>query len=151
MAEWALQGRLLALDANERRLRGVAAIAQRQGVPDGFLRVLAADLRAFAHEQASTSGRVGQQQGTAYDRVLLDVPCSGLGVLSKRADLRWRRSPANVAAISALQVGHLVVQESRASRSPLFRLSLCPCEDGPANAQYVSFCRMSCCMQPLCL
>ena len=89
-------------NASERRLKGLAATAQRQGVPAGFLRVQAADLRQFAQQQASTSGR-GERQG--FDRVLLDVPCSGLGVLSKRADLRWRRSPADVAAIAALQVG----------------------------------------------
>lgn len=114
-----MQGRLLALDANERRLRGVAATAQRQGVPEGFLRVRAADLRAFAQEQASTSGREAQELGAGYDRVLLDVPCSGLGVLSKRADLRWRRSPADVAAVAALQVG-LPAAHARAGQSSCF-------------------------------
>jgi 16S rRNA (cytosine967-C5)-methyltransferase len=30
---------------------------------------------------------------TGFDRVLVDAPCSGLGVLSSRADLRWRARP----------------------------------------------------------
>jgi 16S rRNA (cytosine967-C5)-methyltransferase len=30
---------------------------------------------------------------TAFDRVLVDAPCSGLGVLSQRPDLRWRAQP----------------------------------------------------------
>jgi len=30
---------------------------------------------------------------TGFDRVLLDAPCSGLGVLAQRPDLRWRASP----------------------------------------------------------
>jgi 16S rRNA (cytosine967-C5)-methyltransferase len=30
---------------------------------------------------------------TAFDRVLVDAPCSGLGVLNSRADLRWRGRP----------------------------------------------------------
>jgi 16S rRNA (cytosine967-C5)-methyltransferase len=30
---------------------------------------------------------------TAFDRVLLDAPCSGLGVLAARPDLRWRAQP----------------------------------------------------------
>ena len=39
-----------------------------------------------------------------FDRVLLDVPCSGSGVLAKRADLRWRREPADLVEMTALQV-----------------------------------------------
>jgi 16S rRNA (cytosine967-C5)-methyltransferase len=30
---------------------------------------------------------------TGFDRVLVDAPCSGLGVLNSRADLRWRSRP----------------------------------------------------------
>jgi 16S rRNA (cytosine967-C5)-methyltransferase len=30
---------------------------------------------------------------TGFDRVLLDAPCSGLGVLAQRPDLRWRATP----------------------------------------------------------
>jgi 16S rRNA (cytosine967-C5)-methyltransferase len=30
---------------------------------------------------------------TGFDRVLLDAPCSGLGVLGRRPDLRWRATP----------------------------------------------------------
>lgn len=37
-------------------------------------------------------------------QVLLDVPCSGLGVLAKRADLRWRREEAGLAQQTQLQV-----------------------------------------------
>ncbi len=40
----------------------------------------------------------------AFDRVLLDVPCSGLGVLAKRADMRWRRQPSDLDELSQLQV-----------------------------------------------
>jgi 16S rRNA (cytosine967-C5)-methyltransferase len=36
--------------------------------------------------------------------VLLDAPCSGLGVLAKRADLRWRRSLEDLQASAALAV-----------------------------------------------
>lgn len=39
----------------------------------------------------------------APTHVLLDVPCTGTGVLSRRADLRWRRSPQDVETLTALQ------------------------------------------------
>ena len=38
-----------------------------------------------------------------FDRVLADVPCSGLGALRRRAEARWRRSPGDVAALGPLQ------------------------------------------------
>jgi 16S rRNA (cytosine967-C5)-methyltransferase len=38
-----------------------------------------------------------------FDRVLADVPCSGLGALRRRAEARWRRSAQDVAALGPLQ------------------------------------------------
>jgi 16S rRNA (cytosine967-C5)-methyltransferase len=37
------------------------------------------------------------------DRVLADVPCTGLGVLRRRPEARWRRSPSDVVVVSRLQ------------------------------------------------
>jgi 16S rRNA (cytosine967-C5)-methyltransferase len=37
------------------------------------------------------------------DRVLLDVPCSGLGTLHRHADARWRQTPDSVQALVLLQ------------------------------------------------
>ncbi|HET8976550.1 MAG TPA: 16S rRNA (cytosine(967)-C(5))-methyltransferase RsmB [Solirubrobacteraceae bacterium] len=39
----------------------------------------------------------------AFDRVLVDPPCSGLGTLQSRPDLRWRTSPERIADLAALQ------------------------------------------------
>ncbi len=38
-----------------------------------------------------------------FDRVLVDAPCSGLGVLRRRPDARWRIQPEDVARLSQLQ------------------------------------------------
>jgi 16S rRNA (cytosine967-C5)-methyltransferase len=38
-----------------------------------------------------------------FDRVLLDVPCSGLGALRRRPESRWRRQPADVGRLFDLQ------------------------------------------------
>jgi len=37
------------------------------------------------------------------DRVLLDAPCSGLGVIQRRADLRWRQTPETIRQLVSLQ------------------------------------------------
>jgi 16S rRNA (cytosine967-C5)-methyltransferase len=39
----------------------------------------------------------------AFDRVLLDAPCSGLGTLRRDPDIRWRRSPEDLPRRAALQ------------------------------------------------
>ncbi len=38
-----------------------------------------------------------------FDRVLVDAPCSGLGVLGRRADARWRVGPDDVKELARLQ------------------------------------------------
>ncbi|WP_404432817.1 rRNA small subunit methyltransferase B [Microbacterium lacus] len=38
-----------------------------------------------------------------YDRILVDAPCTGLGALRRRPEARWRKSPADVPELTALQ------------------------------------------------
>jgi 16S rRNA (cytosine967-C5)-methyltransferase len=40
---------------------------------------------------------------TAFDGVLLDAPCSGLGTLRRDPDVRWRRTPADFARLTVVQ------------------------------------------------
>jgi 16S rRNA (cytosine967-C5)-methyltransferase len=40
----------------------------------------------------------------AFDAVLIDAPCSGLGALRRRADARWRIRPTDIDDLAALQV-----------------------------------------------
>lgn len=44
-----------------------------------------------------------RRTGRSFDRVLLDPPCSGLGTLQSRPDIRWRASPESIAELAALQ------------------------------------------------
>jgi 16S rRNA (cytosine967-C5)-methyltransferase len=41
-------------------------------------------------------------EGT-FDRVLVDVPCSGLGALRRRPEARWRKTPEEIPALAGLQ------------------------------------------------
>jgi 16S rRNA (cytosine967-C5)-methyltransferase len=42
--------------------------------------------------------------GPPFDRVLVDPPCSGLGTLQSRPDVRWRASPESIAGLAELQL-----------------------------------------------
>jgi 16S rRNA (cytosine967-C5)-methyltransferase len=43
----------------------------------------------------------------SFDRVLLDAPCTGLGALRRRPEVRWRRTPDDVAPLVELQTALL--------------------------------------------
>ena len=47
-------------------------------------------------------GDAGAVTGT-FTRVLLDAPCSGLGVLRRRPEARWRRKPSDIPDLTQLQ------------------------------------------------
>lgn len=42
--------------------------------------------------------------GERYDRILVDAPCTGLGALRRRPEARWRKQPADVPPLAALQL-----------------------------------------------
>jgi len=39
----------------------------------------------------------------SFDRILLDAPCSGLGVIRRKPDLKWTKTPADIEEIASLQ------------------------------------------------
>ncbi|GHA20469.1 16S rRNA (cytosine(967)-C(5))-methyltransferase RsmB [Oceanisphaera arctica] len=42
-------------------------------------------------------------QGPAFDRILLDAPCSATGVIRRHPDIKWLRRPDDIAQLAALQ------------------------------------------------
>lgn len=84
------RGRLLAVDVHAGRLGLVERAAEAQGATILFTKV--ADARFLTAQDVGT-----------FDRVLLDAPCSGLGVLARRADLRWNRREDDLDRLTALQ------------------------------------------------
>ncbi len=47
---------------------------------------------------------IGEQRPEAFDRILLDAPCTGLGALRRRPEARWRKQPKDVADLAELQL-----------------------------------------------
>jgi len=94
-------GRLYAFDVSERRLANLRPRAARAGLSNVHPSVI-------AHER---DARVKRLAGKA-DRVLVDVPCSGLGTLRRNPDLKWRQSPE---AIEEMRVRQASILEAAAS------------------------------------
>jgi 16S rRNA (cytosine967-C5)-methyltransferase len=72
-----LRGDVTAAEVNPGRARELAETVERVGARN--VRVVEADVREL------------EEHG--FDRALVDPPCSGLGVLARRPDLRWRARP----------------------------------------------------------
>jgi 16S rRNA (cytosine967-C5)-methyltransferase len=59
--------------------------------------------RSAPYEVVVADGTKPAWPDGAFDRVLLDVPCSGLGALRRRPEARWRKSEADLEELTALQ------------------------------------------------
>jgi len=82
------EGEVLAVERNPRRAALLARTAERLRARN--VRVVVADAAERRTEPP-------------FDRVLVDPPCSGLGTLQARADLRWRMSEQSVAEMTLAQ------------------------------------------------
>lgn len=94
-----------------------AALAERAG-PNG--RILAFEIDHRRVELINdTINRLGLDNVDLYpgdattseipkaDKILIDAPCTGTGVMARRADLRWRRKPEHLAAMTKTQMSLL--------------------------------------------
>ena len=64
---------------------------------------LVSRLRMPNVEVVCADGRFPPFHPETFDRVLLDAPCTGLGVLRRRADARWRKEERGIETLAALQ------------------------------------------------
>ncbi len=87
------EGEVLAVEHDRRRAGELARAAERLGA--GSVRVDVAD------------AALPRVEGAVFDRVLVDPPCSGLGTLGVRADLRWRVTPERIAEMAKIQASIL--------------------------------------------
>ncbi|MDZ4804477.1 MAG: 16S rRNA (cytosine(967)-C(5))-methyltransferase RsmB [Candidatus Eisenbacteria bacterium] len=73
------------------------------------------------------------------DRVLVDAPCSGLGVLAKRADARWRKTEASVRSIAVLQAELLKAGAALVRPGGVLVYSVCSMEPEEGDQQIKRF------------
>ncbi|MGI2064718.1 RsmB/NOP family class I SAM-dependent RNA methyltransferase [Shewanella sp. MF08487] len=93
------KGRLLAMDVEQWKLDKLKERARRNGAHNVETRVIA-------------SSKTIKRLKLSADRVLLDVPCSGLGVLKRNPDAKWRDTVERLPVLMELQQ-HILSSYSR--------------------------------------
>lgn len=84
------KGKIISMDIHEWKLQELKVRARRDGVDVIETRVI---------ESSKTIKRLAQ----TADRVLLDVPCSGMGVLRRNPDTKWKLTNDEIARLQQLQ------------------------------------------------
>ncbi|QFU22974.1 RsmB/NOP family class I SAM-dependent RNA methyltransferase [Shewanella eurypsychrophilus] len=93
------KGRLLAMDVEQWKLDSLKQRARRANADNIETRIIA-------------SSKTIKRLKLSADRVLLDVPCSGLGVLKRNPDAKWRDTPERLPVLVELQK-HILQSYSR--------------------------------------
>lgn len=84
------EGQIIAFDIHEHRTRLVEQNAKRLGV--NIIETKVQDASKFEEKYVNK-----------FDKILLDVPCLGIGVLKRKPDIKWQKKKEDVKEISEIQ------------------------------------------------
>jgi 16S rRNA (cytosine967-C5)-methyltransferase len=117
-------GRIIACDIRPAKLAAVSRHSARLGASIVEVRELDA-------------ARIGAEYPGAAQRVLVDAPCSGLGVVRRRPEIKWRLREESLAALAARQQEILGGSAGAVRPGGLLVYSVCSVEpeEGPAVAE----------------
>ncbi|ACI19608.1 16S rRNA (cytosine(967)-C(5))-methyltransferase RsmB [Dictyoglomus thermophilum] len=85
------KGKIVSVDINKNRVKLVEENAKRLGI--SIIETLAEDVLNLPDSLNGT-----------FDRVLLDAPCSGLGVISHKPEIKWRLKREDIYKLSEMQI-----------------------------------------------
>ena len=114
------EGSLVCVESDPRKARELGATLARAGVTNAA--VVEGDARDAAAEVRA-------------DAVLLDAPCSSLGVLGRHPEARWRKSPADSERLAGLQSA--LLRAAAARTAPGGRLVYSVCTTDPREGALV--------------
>lgn len=87
------KGRIIAVDKYETKINSMKENVQRLGINN--IEFVLDDSLELKSDLINSM---------KFDKILLDAPCSGLGVLSKKPDIRWKREPEDIIELSKMQI-----------------------------------------------
>jgi len=106
------EGKIIAVDSNKERLTLVEHQVKR-------LRLKSVEL---------VQGDGTKISLPKADRILIDAPCSGTGVLAKRSDIRWRKKKSDIQKLSTLQLALLKNASKSVKKGGVLVYSTCSME-----------------------
>jgi len=113
------EGEVIAVDKYEAKLSLIRASCERLGLHNVSLK--AADATMLDAEAA--------------DKVLLDAPCSGLGVLMKKPDIKWKRDVSDILKLTRIQMS--LMEHAAPLVKPGGVLVYCTCTMEPEENQQI--------------
>jgi 16S rRNA (cytosine967-C5)-methyltransferase len=119
------RGEVVAVERDRRRAADLQRTAQR--LHAGSVRVELAD------------AAIPRVQEAPFDRVLVDPPCSGLGTLQARADLRWRVTPEHVRELAGVQAAILAAGAAAVRPGGVLVYSTCTISQAENERQIAAF------------
>ncbi len=110
------QGSVMAADLESHKLDSLDAEARRLGIENiqtQQINLLTATIKDFKGY---------------FDRVLLDAPCSGLGVMRRNPDTKWKRSLKDILRLAAKQKKMLTAAANLVKPGGILVYAVCSCE-----------------------
>jgi 16S rRNA (cytosine967-C5)-methyltransferase len=104
------QGKITALDIHKHKVKLIDSTAQRLGI--SIITTRALDVRKLENDQH-------------FDAVLLDAPCSGLGVIPRKPDIKWRKSSQEVKQLVLIQQQLLETVATKVRSGGILMYSTC--------------------------
>jgi 16S rRNA (cytosine967-C5)-methyltransferase len=119
------RGEVLAVERDRRRAADLQRTAQR---------LHAASVRVELADAA-----IPRTHEAPFDRVLVDPPCSGLGTLQARADLRWRVTPGSIGELAGVQAAILAAGAAAVRPGGVLIYSTCTLSQAENQRQIAAF------------
>lgn len=120
------KGKIIAMDTQDWKLRELRKRATKAGVNSIETRLI------------TSTKTYKRMRGTAH-RLLLDVPCSGLGTLRRNPDIRWKLTPADLDRLRTLQQELLEKYHTLLKPQGMMAYSVCSILPSEGEAQIQRF------------
>jgi len=120
------QGEVVALDSSPRAIRRLEAARARLGL-------------VTVTPHLGDARTAGAEWPGRFSRVLLDAPCTGLGTIRRRPEIKWRRRPEDLTRAATLQRELLAGVAGAVATSGLLVYSTCSLEPEETDAVVADF------------
>jgi 16S rRNA (cytosine967-C5)-methyltransferase len=135
------QGRIIAQDVSEERLKWIQENCARLGVTCVEVLERRSPTRPVGVQASACAPDTLKRELQQFDRVLVDAPCSNTGVMRRRVDLRWRIQPEEIERLRAAQLDLLGQAAPQVKPGGILVYSTCslePEENGEVVKQFLS-------------